>query len=68
MLLTINVVPRVCWCRWVLLGPGNKNKKSYIHHYNRCVLVIPVLGSKLSRGGMEGVTQYHCYTKLHYVS
>ena len=42
--------------------------KSYIHHYNRCVLVIPVLDSKLWRGGMEGVTQYHCYTKLHYVS
>jgi hypothetical protein len=41
--------------------------KSYIPQYNRCVLVIPVLGSELLSGGMVGVTQYHCYTKLHYV-
>ena len=42
--------------------------KSYIHHCNRCVLVIPVLGSEMSSGVMVGVTQYHCYVKLHYVS
>ena len=29
VLHTINVVLRVCWCRWVLLDSGNKNKNLY---------------------------------------
>jgi hypothetical protein len=66
MLLTINVVLGGCWCPWVLLD--SEKIESYMHHFNHCVHVIPVLGSKLLSGGMVGVTQYHCYTKLHYVS
>jgi hypothetical protein len=59
MLLTINVVPG--GCRLI-------RENSYIHQHNHCVLVILVLGSELSSGGMVGVTQCHCYMKLHYVS
>ena len=46
VLLTINVVLNVCWCPWVTLDSGN------INHYNCWVLVIPVLGSEMSSGGM----------------
>ena len=59
---------------WSSVGAGvrgcrliRENKK-FIHHYKRCVLVIPVLGPELSGGGMVGETQYHCYTNLQYVS
>ena len=63
MLLTINVVLGGCCVHGCHLI--HKEMRSYIHHCNRCVHVIPVLGSELSSGGMVGVTQYHCYTELH---
>jgi NAD(P)H-hydrate repair Nnr-like enzyme with NAD(P)H-hydrate epimerase domain len=60
---------------WSSLGVGvrgcrliREEVKSYIHHYKRCVHVIPVLSCELPSGGMVGVTQYHCYTKLHHLS
>jgi hypothetical protein len=54
---------------WSSVGAGvrgcrliQEEIRSYIHHCNHCVHVIPVLGSELLSGGMVGVTQYHCYT------
>ena len=66
VVVVVVVMSAMLQLMWSSVGAGVHGCR-LIHQYSRCVLVIPVLGSELSSGGMVGVTQYHCYMKLHYV-